>query len=76
MGCSSGAQGANYRPFDALAEGQVRHLCSLLYLIRPHESLSRGNDRIFRPKTPAMAAKVVDHRWTFSELLAYPALCQ
>ena len=41
-----------------------------------YETLSRGKDRIFRPKTPAMAASVADHLWTFSELLAYPALCQ
>ena len=52
-------------------------ICVACYnLIRPHETLSRGDDRIFRPKTPAMAAKVTDHRWTFSELLAYPALFQ
>jgi hypothetical protein len=52
-------------------------ICVACYnLIRPHETLSRGEDRIFRPKTPAMAAKVADLRWTFSELLAYPTLCQ
>ena len=52
-------------------------ICVACYnMIRPHETLSRGKDRIFRPKTPAMAAGVTDHRWTFSELLAYPALCQ
>jgi len=52
-------------------------ICVACYnLIRPHETLSRGEDRIFRPKTPAMAASVTDHQWTFSELLAYPALCQ
>lgn len=52
-------------------------ICVACYnFIRPHETLSRGEDRIFRPKTPAMAAGVADHRWTFSELLAYPALCQ
>jgi hypothetical protein len=52
-------------------------ICAACYnLIRPHETLSRCKDRIFRPKTPAMAASVTDHRWTFSELLAYPALCQ
>jgi hypothetical protein len=45
-------------------------------LIRPHKTLSRGEDRIFRPKTPAMAASVADHQWTFSELLAYPVLGQ
>ena len=50
-------------------------ICVACYnFIRPHETLSRGEDRVFRPKTPAMAANVVDHRWTFSELLAYPAL--
>jgi IS1 family transposase len=52
-------------------------ICIACYnLIRPHETLSRGEDRIFRAKTPAMAASVTDHRWTFSELLAYPAVCQ
>lgn len=52
-------------------------ICVACYnLIRPHETLSRGKDRIFRPRTPAMAASLTDHRWTFSELLAYPALCQ
>ena len=52
-------------------------ICVACYnLIRPHETLSRGEDRILRPKTPAMAAGVADHRWSFSELLAYPALCQ
>ena len=40
-------------------------------LIRPHETLSRGDDRVFRPKTPAMAAEITDHRWTVKELLAY-----
>ena len=43
-------------------------ICVACYnLIRPHETLSRGEDRIFRPKTPAMAANIADHRWTFSE---------
>ena len=52
-------------------------ICVACYnFIRPHETLSRGADRIFRPKTPAMAASVADHQWTFSELLAYPAICQ
>jgi hypothetical protein len=52
-------------------------ICVACYnLIRPHETLSRGEDRIFRPKTPAMAANVTDHQWTFVEQRAYPALCQ
>jgi hypothetical protein len=52
-------------------------ICVACYnLIRPHETLSRGIDRIFRPKTPAMAAKLANHPWTFTELLAYPALYQ
>ena len=52
-------------------------ICVACYnLIRPHETLSRGDDRIFRPMTPAMAANVTDHRWTFSELLGHPMLCQ
>ena len=32
--------------------------------IRPHETLSRGADRVFRLYTPAMAAGVTDHQWT------------
>jgi MFS superfamily sulfate permease-like transporter len=39
--------------------------------IRPHETLSRGEDRVFRAKTPAMAAGITDHQWTIKELLAY-----
>ena len=42
--------------------------------IRPHESLSRGDDRVFRAMTPAMGAKITDHPWTFDELLAFPAI--
>ncbi len=53
-------------------------ICVACYdLIRPHETLSRGEDsRIFRAMTPAMAANVADHQWTFDELLAYPVPCQ
>jgi hypothetical protein len=52
-------------------------ICVACYnLIRPHETLSRGDDRVFRAKTPAMEANVVNHPWTFAELLAYPAQCQ
>ena len=52
-------------------------ICVACYnLIRPHETLSRGQDRVFRATTPAMEANVVDHPWSFSELLAYPARCQ
>lgn len=45
-------------------------------LIRPHGTLSRGQDRVFRPKTPAMAAKLADRPWTLMELLMRPVLCQ
>ena len=52
-------------------------ICIACYnLIRPHETLNRGQDRIFRAKTPAMAAKVADHPWTITELLANPSPCQ
>jgi len=52
-------------------------ICVACYdFIRPHETLSRGDDRIFRAMTPAMAANVADHQWTFDELLAYPVKCQ
>jgi len=39
--------------------------------IRPHETLSRGQDRVFRPNTPAMAAGITDHQWTINALLKY-----
>jgi len=39
--------------------------------IRPHETLSRGKDRVFRPNTPAMAAGITDHQWTINALLKY-----
>jgi IS1 family transposase len=39
--------------------------------IRPHETLSRGDDRIFRANTPAMAAGITEHQWTIKELLVY-----
>ena len=52
-------------------------ICVACYdFIRPHESLSRGADRVFRATTPAMAAKITDHPWTFGELLAFPSACQ
>lgn len=52
-------------------------ICVACYnLIRPHETLSRGKDRVFRPKTPAMAANVTKHQWSYSELISYPVLCQ
>jgi IS1 family transposase len=45
-------------------------ICVAFYnFIRPHEALSRRNDRRFLPKTPAMAAGVTDHQWTIRELL-------
>jgi len=44
--------------------------------VRPHETLSRGTDRIFRPMTPVMAANVTEHPWTVLELISYPVVCQ
>jgi hypothetical protein len=52
-------------------------ICVACYnLIRLHKTLSRGEDWIFRPKPPAMAANVAVNQWTFSALSAYPAPCQ
>lgn len=49
-------------------------ICVAFYnLIRPHETLSRTDDRRFLPRTPAMAAGVTDHEWTVRELLACKA---
>lgn len=52
-------------------------ICVSFYnFIRPHETLSRGEDRIFRPKTPAMVAGITNHPWTINELLGYKVVCQ
>ena len=48
-------------------------ICVAVYnFVRPHGTLSRGEDRVFRPVTPAMAAKITDHPWKIVELLAWP----
>ena len=45
-------------------------ICVAFYnFIRPHETLSRCEDRVFRPKTPAMAAGITTHQWSIKELL-------
>jgi len=47
-------------------------ICVAVYnFIRPHETLSRGEDRVFRPTTPAMAAGIIDRQWTINTLLKY-----
>lgn len=52
-------------------------ICVGIYnFVRPHGTLSRGQDRVFRPKTPAMAAGLTDHPWKIMELLGLPTLCQ
>jgi hypothetical protein len=50
-------------------------ICVASYdFIRPHETLSRREDRTFHATTPAMAAELTDHPWTYDELLSYPAM--
>jgi len=52
-------------------------ICVAVYnFVRPHGTLSRGEDRIFSPKTPAMAAGVTDRPWKVIDLLALPIRCQ
>lgn len=47
-------------------------ICIAFYnFIRSHETLSRSKDRTFKPKTPAMAAKITEHPWSITELLGY-----
>jgi IS1 family transposase len=47
-------------------------ICIAFYnFIRSHETLSRSRDRTFKPKTPAMAAKITNHPWSVKELLGY-----
>lgn len=38
--------------------------------VRPHETLSRNPDQSKTPRTPAMAAGILDHPWSVSELMA------
>lgn len=45
-------------------------------LVRSHETLSRGEDRRYRPTTPCMAAKVTEHPWSILELICYPVVYQ
>ena len=75
----------NWRMWDAhLTRKSLMYARSILWLkakfsicvafynfIRPHETLSRGDDRRFLSRTPAMAAGITDHEWTVKELLAY-----
>jgi len=50
-------------------------ICIAFYnFIRPHESLSRCLDRVFKPKTPAMAAGITSHLWSINELLGYRSI--
>jgi len=47
-------------------------ICIAFYnFIRPHETLSRAEDRTFKPKTPAMAARITNHLWSTKQLLGY-----
>jgi hypothetical protein len=52
-------------------------ICASVYnFVRPHGTLSRGEDRVFRPTTPAMAAGIANHPWEFMDLLMIPMPCQ
>jgi hypothetical protein len=44
--------------------------------IRPHETLSRGEDRVFRPNTPAMAAGITGDQWTIKNAFDKQNNCQ
>jgi hypothetical protein len=45
-------------------------ICIMAYnFIRPHESLSRKQDRTFVPTTPAMAAKIATRPFSFEEII-------
>ena len=47
-------------------------ICIAFYnFIRPHESLSRCLNRMFKPKTPPMAAGITNHLWSINELLGH-----
>lgn len=52
-------------------------ICVGVYnFIRPHSTLSRGEDRVFRPTTPAMAAGIATHPWKITDLLTLTIPCQ
>lgn len=75
----------NWRMWDAhLTRKSLMYARSILWLkakfsicvafysfIRPHETLSRGYDKSFLPKTPAMVTGITDHEWSVQELLTY-----
>ena len=45
-------------------------ICVAFYnIIRPHKTLSRGEYREFRPKTPAMVADITFHVWTIKDII-------
>jgi hypothetical protein len=45
-------------------------ICHASYnFVRPHGTLSTRNNHSFNPITPAMAAKITDHVWTYGELI-------
>jgi len=47
-------------------------ICVAFYnFIRPHETLSRSENRTFNPKTLAIAAKITNHLWSIKELFGY-----
>ena len=49
-------------------------ICVAFYnFVRPHETLSRAEDRTFKPKTPAMAAKITNQQWSINDLLRHKA---
>jgi len=50
-------------------------ICIAFYnFIRPHESLSRCLNRVFKPKTPAMAAGITNHLWAKNEFLGHRSI--
>lgn len=50
-------------------------ICVAFYtFVRPHETLSRAMDRTFKPKSPAMAAKITNQLWSIKELLGYKVI--
>lgn len=52
-------------------------ICASVYnFVRPHGTLSRGEDHVFRPKTPAMAAGLTNRPWGIMDLMTLPIPCQ
>ena len=57
-------------------EAKLAIVIAVYNFVRPHETLSRGEDRACRPKSPAMAAGITERMWSVLDLMWFRPLCQ